>query len=88
VLFLTEWPFHCREQERIKKTEHARLETERILQEKQAAVDAKKAEMQKREAEKEKVRTWSCVLAGNQPADCQDIGAAKRINRVAFPLTL
>jgi hypothetical protein len=68
VSFVIAWPFHRREQERIKKTEHARLETERILQEKQAAVDAKKAEMQKREAEKEKVRTWSGFVC-RQP-DC------------------
>ncbi len=44
-----------REQERMKKAEHARLETERILAEQQAAVDAKKADMLKRDAEKEKV---------------------------------
>lgn len=45
-----------REQERIQREDMARQETERILAEQQAVVDAKKAQMVKQEAEKEKVR--------------------------------
>ena len=46
---------YCREQERIAKAESARRETERILREQQAEVDAKKAEMVKRDIQREKV---------------------------------
>ena len=46
----------CREQERIAKAEAARRETERILREQQAEVDAKKADMVKRDIQREKVR--------------------------------
>ena len=46
-------PLLCREQERMQRAEAARQETERILAEQQAAVDAKKADIAKREAEKE-----------------------------------
>ena len=52
-----------REQERIQKAEQARLETERILAEQQATVAAKKAEMIKRDAEKEKVGERCPTLA-------------------------
>ncbi len=45
----------CREQERISKAEAARRETERILREQQAEVDAKKADMVKRDIQREKV---------------------------------
>lgn len=45
-----------REQERIAKAEAARRETERILREQQAEVDAKKADMVKRDIQREKVR--------------------------------
>ena len=45
----------CREQERIQKSEQARRETERILWEQQQEVDRKKAEMQRRDVEREKV---------------------------------
>lgn len=45
----------CREQERIAKADAARRETERILREQQAEVDAKKAEMVKRDIQREKV---------------------------------
>lgn len=45
----------CREQERIAKAEAARRETERILREQQAEVDAKKADMVKRDIQREKV---------------------------------
>lgn len=44
-----------REQERIAKAEAARRETERILREQQAEVDAKKADMVKRDIQREKV---------------------------------
>ena len=44
----------CREQERIQKSEQARRETERILWEQQQEVDRKKAEMQRRDVEREK----------------------------------
>lgn len=44
-----------REQERIAKAETARRETERILREQQAEVDAKKADMVKRDIQREKV---------------------------------
>lgn len=46
-----------REQERIAKAEAARRETERILREQQAEVDAKKADMVKRDIHREKVST-------------------------------
>jgi hypothetical protein len=45
----------CREQERIAKAEAARRETERILRDQQAEVDAKKADMVKRDIQREKV---------------------------------
>ena len=45
----------CREQERIAKAEAARRETERIMREQQAEVDAKKADMVKRDIQREKV---------------------------------
>ena len=54
----------CREQERIQKSEQARRETERILWEQQQEVDRKKAEMQRRDVEREKVR-----LPGAVPED-------------------
>lgn len=44
-----------REQERIAKGEAARRETERILREQQAEVDAKKTDMVKRDIQREKV---------------------------------
>ena len=47
--------FVRREQERIAKAEAARRETERILREQQAEVDAKKADMIKRDIQREKV---------------------------------
>ena len=53
-----------REQERIAKAEAARRETERILREQQAEVDAKKADMVKRDIQREKVsasRSISCL---------------------------
>ena len=52
----------CREQERIQKSEQARRETERILWEQQQEVDRKKAEMQRRDVEREKVRLPRAVL--------------------------
>ena len=51
----------CREQERIQKSEQARRETERILWEQQQEVDRKKAEMQRRDVEREKVRLPGAV---------------------------
>ena len=48
----------------MQKAEQMRLETERILAEQQAAVDIKKADMIKRDAEKEKVFSNSF---GHQP---------------------
>ena len=50
----------CREQERISKAEAARRETERILREQQAEVDAKKADMVKRDIQREKVSLQHC----------------------------
>ena len=50
----------CREQERIAKAEAARRETERILREQQAEVDAKKADMVKRDIQREKVSSTYC----------------------------
>ena len=49
------WSAWSREQERIAKAEAARRETERILREQQAEVDAKKADMVKRDIQREKV---------------------------------
>ena len=64
-----------REQERIAKAEAARRETERILREQQAEVDAKKADMVKRDIQREKVslsgssmpaaRAWCCQHSTN-----------------------
>ena len=51
----------CREQERISKAEAARRETERILREQQAEVDAKKADMVKRDIQREKVSLQHCT---------------------------
>ena len=51
-----------REQERIAKAEAARRETERILREQQAEVDAKKADMVKRDIQREKVSGHHVVL--------------------------
>ena len=51
-----------REQERIAKAEAARRETDRILREQQAEVDAKKAEMVKRDIQREKVQVCRLPL--------------------------
>lgn len=47
---------YLKEQERIQKSEQARRETERILWEQQQEVDRKKAEMQRRDVEREKIK--------------------------------
>lgn len=62
---------YLREQERIRKAEQARQETERILQEQQAAVDAKKAEMQQREAAKEKAKAEAAAAKEAENAEAR-----------------
>ena len=57
----------CREQERIAKAEAARRETERILREQQAEVDAKKADMVKRDIQREKVTPLLLLYQPTQP---------------------
>ena len=57
----------CREQERIAKAEAARRETERILREQQAEVDAKKADMVKRDIQREKVTPLLLLYQPIQP---------------------
>lgn len=53
---------YCREQERIAKTDAARRETERILREQQAEVDVKKADMVKRDIQREKVNRFAFLV--------------------------
>ena len=57
---------YCREQERIAKADAARRETERILREQQAEVDVKKADMVKRDIQREKVNHFA-FLGINYP---------------------
>lgn len=57
-----------REQERINKAEQARQETENMLKEQQAEVDRKKAEMVRRDAERERLKAIQ-VHAQHAPLD-------------------